>query len=97
MLKKIQQQNDGQGGRIMTNTVLLYDKIKNSGLKLGFIAEKLGLSYEALRKKLQGKTAFKAIEIKILCDLLNIVDLKEKEHIFFANDVENYSTNDYEK
>jgi hypothetical protein len=72
----------------MTNTTLLSEKIKTSGLKLGFIAEKLGISYHWLKKKIDNETAFKAEEIFILCDILKITDLQEKEEIFFAVNVE---------
>ena len=72
----------------MTNTNLLNEKIKTSGLKLGFIAEKLDISYHWLKKKIDGEVAFKAYEIQILCELLNITDLHEKELIFFAENVE---------
>lgn len=76
----------------MTNTELLYEKIKTSGLKLGFIAEKLDISYGWLKKKIEGEIAFKAYEIQILCEILNITDLEEKERIFFALNVEKTST-----
>ena len=76
----------------MTNTYLLSKKIKDSGLKRGFIAEKLGISYDWLKKKIDNEVAFKAIEIQILCDLLGITDLHEKERIFFAMNVEEIST-----
>lgn len=78
----------------MTNTKLLKEKIDSSGLKLGFIAEKLGISYHWLKKKIDGNVAFKAIEIQIICSVLNITDLQEKEDIFFASDVEENSTED---
>ena len=68
----------------MTNTKLIKDKIDASGLKLGFIAEKLDISYHWLKKKIENEVPFKAYEIQILCDLLNITDLQEKDSIFFA-------------
>ena len=76
----------------MTNTVLLVEKIKSSGLKLGFIAEKLGVSYHWLKRKINGEVAFKVYEVQILCDLLKITDLAEKDEIFFAVNVEKSST-----
>ena len=72
----------------MTNSALLSDKIKQSGLKLGFIAEKLDISYPWLKRKITAEVPFKAYEIQILCDLLQITDLAEKDEIFFAVDVE---------
>ena len=72
----------------MTNTKALERKISESGLKLGFIAEKLNISYHWLKKKINNEQPFKAYEIQILCDVLSISDLEEKETIFFASDVE---------
>lgn len=68
----------------MTNSELLKKKIDESGLKLGFIAEKLGISYPWLKKKIAGEVAFKAHEIQTLCALLDIKSLREKDLIFFA-------------
>lgn len=63
------------------NTEMLQRKIKNSGLKKGFIAEKLGRSRQALSDKIQGKTEFRPNEIRILCELLQITD-EERRLIF---------------
>ena len=71
----------------MTNRKLLLQKIESSGLKLGFIAEKLGISYNWLKKKIDGEVPFKVYEVQILCNVLNIRDLQEKENIFFAENV----------
>ena len=56
------------------NTKLLQQKLKDSGLKMGFIAEKLGRSRQALSDKIQGKTEFLPSEIRILCELLHLSD-----------------------
>lgn len=56
------------------NTKLLQQKIKDSGLKMGSIAEKLGRSRQALSGKIQGKTEFLPSEIRILCELLHLSD-----------------------
>ena len=72
----------------MTNSELLKQKIKESGLKLGFIVEKLGTSYAWFNKKLENGKEFNAVEIQKLCEILGITDLKEKERIFFAKNVE---------
>lgn len=63
------------------NTELLQKKIKGSGLKMCFIAEKLGRSRQALSDKIQGKTEFLPSEIRILCELLQIND-EERRLIF---------------
>lgn len=65
----------------MTNTQLLDDKIKNSGLKISFIVDKLGISRTAFDKKRKNEIAFRAAEIYVLCDLLNIND-DEKQDFF---------------
>lgn len=67
----------------MTNTELLRKKIDDSGYKLRFIAEKIGITYQGFLKKINNETEFKATEIQILCELLNI-DIQEKEEIFFC-------------
>ena len=71
----------------MTNTKLLRQKIKDSGLRMGYIVEKLDTSYGWLDKKIEGTVPFKAWEIHVLCEILGITDLQEKEDIFFAIDV----------
>lgn len=72
----------------MTNTKLLNDKIKASGLKKKYIADQLGITYYALQLKIENKNEFKSREILIMCKLLNITSLKEKEEYFFAKKVD---------
>lgn len=67
----------------MTNTDLLEQKIKESGKKITYLAEKVGLSYAGFRNCVTNKAEFKATQIHILCDELGI-DLKEMKRIFFA-------------
>lgn len=71
----------------MTNTVLLEKLILESGLKLSFIADKLGITRQALYKKINGITTFTAPEIKILCQLLNLRTWAKIKPVFFADDV----------
>lgn len=71
----------------MTDTKLLRQKIKDSGLRMGFLVGKLDTSYGWLDKKIDGVVPFKAWEIQVLCEVLNITDLQEKENIFFAENV----------
>lgn len=68
----------------MTNTELLEQKIAESGLKKIYLAEKIGLSLAGFRNCCINKAEFKASQIQTLCDELRIVDLKEKQAIFFA-------------
>lgn len=67
----------------MTNTKLLLSKIKDSGLKLSFIANRLNMSRQSFNRRVYGRTEFKAPEIKELCNILNLSGI-EKEKIFFA-------------
>ena len=72
----------------MTNTNLLKLKIRDSGLKLFNILQKMGISRQTLWKKINNKVAFDQYEIEKLCVILNITDLYEKERIFFAKVVD---------
>lgn len=68
----------------MTDTIALKKRIKDSGLKQEFIAEKLGLSSYGFAKKRDNETEFKPSEIDALCTLLKIDTLDERFAIFFA-------------
>lgn len=68
----------------MTNTELLEKKIKESGKKKGYLAERCNLSRAGFRNCETNKANFTAEHILILCDELDITSLKEKEAIFFA-------------
>ena len=69
----------------MTNTKLLEKKIRESGKKKGYLADKCGLSRAGFRNCETNKAEFGASHIKILCEELSITSLQEKEAIFFAN------------
>ena len=75
----------------MTNTRLLEQKIKDSGLKLTYIADRLGVVWITLRRKLDGESEFKQSEIVVLKDLLHLTD-EEIKAIFFISKVEELST-----
>lgn len=68
----------------MTNTKLLEMKIKESGLKKGYLAEKCNLSRTGFRNCETNKADFSGTQIQILCEELSITSLQEKEAIFFA-------------
>ena len=70
----------------MTNTQLLRKMIKEKGLKLGKIAERLGISYPALRRLMENEVEFRAGQIDALCDILDIHDLEVKEALFFCKE-----------
>lgn len=68
----------------MTQTELLKEIISKSGLKYGYIAEKVGLTYQGLKNKIENKNLFNVEEVDKLCTILNITDVNQKEKIFFA-------------
>lgn len=72
----------------MTNTAALELKIKESGLKKYFIAEKLGLSPFGLAKKINNENEFFGSEIEKLCKILKIDSLEERHSIFFVDTVD---------
>ena len=61
----------------MTNTSLLKQRIEESGLRRGFLAEKLGISIESFRRKVNGETQFLSEEIVALTRLLHIENVEE--------------------
>lgn len=66
----------------MVNTDLLNKAIESSGLKIGFIVEKLGISRQAFDRKVKGIVRFRAAEIYVLCDLLHLSDTQANK-IFY--------------
>ena len=67
----------------MTDTEALKKKMAEHGLKQAYIADRLGLTPYGFANKVNNKTEFKSSEIKLLCEILNITSLREKESIFF--------------
>lgn len=65
----------------MLDTDKLGERIRDSGLKKVFIAEKLGLSYQGYLKKESGKSDFTSTEISLLKDMLKMSN-KEVADIF---------------
>lgn len=54
------------------DTEMLDKYISDSGLRIGFIVDTLGISRQAFDKKRKGEIAFRAAEIYVLCDLCKI-------------------------
>ena len=77
-----------EGGAKVTNTQLLRKKIKNSGLKISYIADVLEISRYQLYRKIENIRPFNQYEIEKICHLLNIKSVQEKESIFFAKYVD---------
>ena len=69
----------------MTNTELLEQLINTKGIKKGKIAEKLSISYNTLKRKINNEVPFNAGEIALMCEILEIVSLEDKEAIFFCS------------
>lgn len=72
----------------MTNKELLKKTINESGLKVGFIADFVGVSRQLLWKKTNNLSPFNQYEIDKLCEVLRITSLADKESIFFCKDVD---------
>lgn len=68
----------------MTNTELLEARIKASGKKKGYLAEKCGLSPTGFWNCCHNRAEFKASHIQVLCEELGIKNLTERQAIFFA-------------
>lgn len=75
----------------MTDSKTLSDEIINSGITITAIAKKIGITREGFYKKLNNETEFKASEISSLQDILRLTN-KKRDEIFFAKEVERYST-----
>lgn len=73
------------------NAQLLKDKIKDSGLKITYVAEKCGLTYQGFSNKLNGINDFKLVEADKLRQILNISNA-DFESIFFDDDVGKMTT-----
>lgn len=69
----------------MTNVSLLKAKIAESGYKLQFVAETIGLTRQALHKRLVNGSDFTASEIMALTKLLKL-SAAEQKAIFFCTD-----------
>lgn len=67
----------------MVNTQMLEDIIKASGIKKGYLADKLGISVQNFKLKCDNKSDFRTNEVAILCSELGITKLTDKEKIFF--------------
>lgn len=76
----------------MTNTRLLKNKIKKSGYRNNYLAEKLNLSETGFSLKVNNKNKFYVDEMYKLSRILKITN-EEKEKIFFDLDVDKKSTN----
>ena len=67
----------------MTDTLKLRQRIKDSGFRLGYVAQVLGISQYTLQKKLDNDSEFKISEVDALAKLLGLSPT-EKNALFFA-------------
>lgn len=75
----------------MTDSVLLKNEIRQSGLKINALLDATGIkSYATLRAKINNQSEFTAAEITALCELLCIEGSK-RDAIFFAPIAESHS------
>ena len=71
----------------MVDTEKLNELISQSGLKKGFIAKELNISFSTFWRKCTNEFPFTAPEVNKLCKLLDINSLKLQKEIFFTDDV----------
>lgn len=70
----------------MINLELLVATIEERGIKIGKLAEKMGLTYQGLKYKLDGRSEFKVSEVNLMTRALKLSD-EERDAIFFNNAV----------
>ena len=68
----------------MTNVPVLKYEIQKSGLKMGHIAEKLGIRLGTFSRKVNGKAEFTGTEIQRLSMILGFTNA-QRDHIFFGD------------
>lgn len=67
----------------MTNTALLKERLRKSGLRLRYVAEQMGITYQALHNKIGNKTEFRQDEIRKLQSILSLTH-EDMLLIFFS-------------
>lgn len=75
----------------MVNLEQLKKAIQDSGITMTALSRKSGVSRETLYNRLRGIGEFTASEIVGVSEALHL-SLNEREHIFFAEEVEQNST-----
>lgn len=68
----------------MTDSKRLIQIIEESGVRKGFIADKLGISRTALDNKLKKGVDFKAQEMFVLMDILHLTQDEAREIFFYT-------------
>ena len=67
----------------MVDTQMLEEIISRTGIKKSYLADKIGITVQSLRLKINNQSDFKSNEVSILCQELGITRLTDKEKIFF--------------
>ena len=67
----------------MTDTMMIRDCIRSSGMKLGHVAHVLGISNGTLRNKLENETEFKLSEAEKLSKMLGMTN-EQRDRCFFG-------------
>lgn len=67
----------------MANLIVLKDKVKESGLKKSYIAERLGITRQSFSNKLNGVSDFKIEEMSNMCEVLDLSE-EERDNIFLC-------------
>lgn len=75
----------------MIDILNLRDRIEESGYRKSWLAQKLGISNQALWNKLTGKRSFNLEEILMLSKILGL-SISDREKIFFNFNVDKLST-----
>ena len=69
----------------MVNTELINEVIERKGLKLKYIANEIGITSSALRKKIDNKSEFKVSEAYKFCEILGVDGIKLKKEFFLIS------------
>lgn len=77
------------------NKDLLEERIKSSGLRIGYIIDALGITRQAFHMKRIGAVCFRQSEIFVLSTLLHLSE-SDKQSIFFASEVAKNSNSEVE-
>lgn len=72
----------------MTNSNALREIVRSRGLKLGYIAECIGISSYGLQRKIDNLSEFKTSEITAFSEAVGGLNFSEQKRLFFATDVD---------
>lgn len=70
----------------MTDSKALRALVKQRGLKLGYIANQMGLSPYGLQRKIDNLSEFKTSEVLSFCNAVGGVRPEMQRQIFFTNE-----------